>query len=197
MSAEEVCAELSKDSIFYSDSGGGASLSGGEVLAQPGFAREILRLCRERGIHTTIETSGFASWETVLAVTEYADLILYDLKHLDPIAHKYGTGVSNELVIANLIRLHRESGKSLVIRVPVIPGYNDSEENLRATARFIRCELGPDSAVSLLPYHRLGVGKRIQLEESEGYSAEPPDTINMRRAEAYFIAEGLATQIGG
>lgn len=197
MGAEEVCAELAKDSMFYEGSGGGATLSGGEVLAQPEFAREILRLCRERGIHTAIETSGFAPWETMRSVAEYADLVLYDVKHMDSAAHKAGTGVPNELALSNLVRLKREMGKALTVRVPVIPGYNDGEANLEATAEFTARELGPGAEACLLPYHRLGVGKRLQMEEDGGFSAEPPDSEFMQRALAIFVAKGLAARIGG
>lgn len=197
LSSDEVCGELAKDALFYEDSGGGATLSGGEILAQAAFAREILELCGRRGIHTAIETSGYAPWETVRDVAGAADLVLYDIKHLDSGAHLRGTGVPNELILSNLIRIKKDLGKTVVVRIPVLPGYNDGDDNLEATADFVLRELGGETAVSLLPYHRLGEGKRTQLEEESGFSAIPPDNDLMQRAEAIFVAKGLAAGIGG
>ncbi len=122
VSAKEVFAEVDKDAVFYERSGGGVTLSGGEPLAQPEFAIEILSLCKNAGIHTAIETCGHAPWETVERVLKVVDLVLYDLKHMDPVEHRKITGVSNALALENLKRVYRESHLALSIRIPVIPG---------------------------------------------------------------------------
>jgi pyruvate formate lyase activating enzyme len=114
-SADEVFKEVDKDSIFYQRSGGGVTLSGGEPLAQPEFAIGILRLCKDAGIHTAIDTCGFAPWETIKRVLEYVDLVLYDLKHMDPVEHEKATGVSNRLILDNARRIYHESRASLMI----------------------------------------------------------------------------------
>jgi pyruvate formate lyase activating enzyme len=198
MTAPEVYGEIETDSMFYEESGGGATLSGGEVLSHPEFARDILKLCRSNGIHTAVETSGYAAWETVRYVMEYVDLVLYDIKHMDSIEHMNGTGVPNDRILSNIRAIRKKLGKKVTIRIPVIPGYNDSEKNLRANALFIANELGVETAVELLPYHRLGEGKRSQLEEGqEPFSSTPPDEAHMKKAMGFFTDMGLAGKIGG
>lgn len=198
MSPREVYDEVATDRMFYESSGGGVTLSGGEVLSQPGFASDVLRLCKDNGIHTVIETSGYANWSVVKHVVESADLVLYDIKHMDTIAHMDGTGVPNDRILSNVRAIRRELGKPVTIRIPLIPGFNDSEKNLRATAAFVAGELGTDTSVELLPYHRLGEGKRVQLEEDKaGFTAVPPDELVMEKAKDIFISNGLAAKIGG
>jgi pyruvate formate lyase activating enzyme len=198
MTSGEVFDEVVTDRMFYDNSGGGVTLSGGEVLSQPEFAADILRQCMESGIHTAIETSGFANPDIVREVVKWADLVLYDIKHMDTIAHMHGTGVPNDRILRNVRTIRRELGKPVTIRIPLIPGYNDSESNLRATAVFVVNELGSDTAIELLPYHRLGEGKRVQLEEMHGdFSAVPPDDDAMEKARMVFIDIGLAAKIGG
>lgn len=156
VSANEVFEEVSKDAIFYERSGGGVTLSGGEPLAQPEFALSILKLCKDAGIHTAVDTCGCASWETMERVLEYVDLVLYDLKHMDPLEHEKATGVSNNLILDNARKICHESRSSLMIRIPIIPGFNDSLENMKSTAAFILKDLNASISIHLLPYHRLG-----------------------------------------
>jgi len=195
---EEVFNVVVRDRVFYETSGGGVTLSGGEPLAQPEFTIAVLKLCRDAGIHTAIETSGYASWEVLRRVLEYTDLILYDFKHMDPRKHKEYTGVSNELILENARRISRESSVPIWARVPIIPGYNDSFENFEATARFIANELGKAvKQVNLLPYHRLGESKYERLERSYSLAIEPPTEEHMLRLKKIFESYGLETYIGG
>jgi len=198
VSAKEVFAEVDKDAVFYERSGGGVTLSGGEPLAQPEFAIEILSLCKNAGIHTAIETCGHAPWETVERVLKVVDLVLYDLKHMDPVEHRKITGVSNALALENLKRVSHETHVALDIRIPVIPGYNDTSENMEATASFIVKELGPSVPVHLLPYHRLGDSKREQMERTEpSLGIVPPGDEQMEKLKGFFESRGVNAVIGG
>ena len=167
MDAIEAAEQACRDKLFFETSGGGVTLSGGEILAQPAFAVEILKRCKEKGVHTAIETTGFARWETLASVLEYTDLVLYDFKHLDSDKHKRLTGVDNHLILENARRLVHVLHRPLIGRIPLIPGLNDDDANLLATARFISQELGRDTKVHILPYNPLGESKNSSLEQSE------------------------------
>jgi pyruvate formate lyase activating enzyme len=198
VTAGEVFKKIEQDLIFYEGSGGGATLSGGEPLYQPEFATGILRLCKEAGIHTAMETCGYARWEIIQEVLPFVDLVLFDLKHMDPVEHQKCTGVSNELIKENIIKIYQRLKKPLVVRVPVIPGYNDSPENMDATAKFVARELGTSVAVNLLPYHRLGEFKNERMEAiSNSFSSFPPGEEHMEAIKDIFVSNGLAVQIGG
>ena len=198
MNADAVLARVMKDKIFYDASGGGVTLSGGEVLAQPEFAAELLRRCGEEGLHTAVETCGFAPWERARAVLERADLVLYDLKHMDPDRHRWGTGVDNELILENARRIYHELKKPMAARVPTIPGYNDSEENIAATARFVARELGTDVKFHLLPYHRLGGSKHERMEDdADWFDTEPPSKEHMEDLRRLAAGFGLDAVVGG
>ena len=198
VTAGDVFDEIAADDIFYQRSGGGATLSGGEPLAQPEFARAVLKLCRDASIHTTLDTCGYADWETMRRVLEYVDLVLYDLKHMDPEQHQRYTGVSNELILEIARRIHHELGIPMLARVPVIPGYNDTEENLTATARFVAAELGDSIEVHLLPYHRLGEAKHERMEQlDKSIDAQPPSEERMEEVRKVFESFGLTVHLGG
>jgi pyruvate formate lyase activating enzyme len=167
MDAAEAADKACADKLFFTDSGGGITLSGGEVLSQPEFAVEILCRCKEKGVHTAIETCGFAKFDRLATVLEYVDLVLYDFKHMDSETHKRLTGVDNRLILENAKRIVHELGKDLIGRVPLIPGHNDDLENIVATARFIAAELGRNIKVHLLPYNPLGESKNGSLEQAE------------------------------
>lgn len=159
----EVMREVLADKEFYQESGGGLTLSGGEALIQSGFAVELLKAARASGINTCVETALNYPPEILDAALPYIDLALCDLKHMDPAAHKRFTGVSNERILRNLRKVV-ESGTPLVIRVPVVPEHNGTEENLRATARFIADDLeGRVIQVQLLPFFKLGLEKYASL----------------------------------
>jgi pyruvate formate lyase activating enzyme len=196
MRAAEVLAEVAADRPFYEQSGGGTTLSGGEPTAQPAFARALLAGARARGIHTAIESCGDAPWAVWEQLLPFLDLVLYDVKEVDPVQHARLTGASGERVIDNLGRLVR-SGKPLIVRRPVIPGYNDSPESIRRLASLL-LELGTVEEVHLLPYHRLGEGKydRLALEYPlRGRpSLQEEDVAGLRDL---LLAYGFRVRIGG
>jgi len=161
MTSLEVVDEVVKDLAFYRNSGGGITLTGGEPLMQPEFAAEILKICKERNISTAIETSGYAEWNKAIKVFKYTDFVYFDIKHTNPQRHKAGTGVSNKLIIENLEKLANLE-KEIVIRVPIIPNFNDSTINISNTCRLIN-RLKTIKKIELLPYHKLGVSKYERL----------------------------------
>ncbi len=195
--AGEAFDEAAADAMFYADSGGGITLSGGDPLVQADFAEALLKLCRSEGIHSTVDTCGQAPWPVVERVIGQAGLVLYDLKHMDPAAHLRATGVSNELILENARRIRRELGVPMRIRVPIIPGMNDSEENLEATARFVAGELGRSTPVHVIPYHKLGSAKYELMEMPGRTDCAVPDAARMEQVCAVFRAFGLDAAIGG
>lgn len=160
-SAEEIVAEAARDLPFYQASGGGMTLSGGEPTMQSDFAAQILALAKAQGIHTAMETCGYAPWSSFEKLLPHLDLLLYDVKHLDPARHKTYTGVDNALILDNLRRLC-ESGKDVVVRVPVIPGYNDQRENIVALTSYLIAMSRPPR-VEMLPYNELAGSKYPRL----------------------------------
>jgi pyruvate formate lyase activating enzyme len=155
----ELMAEIRKDRSFYDKSGGGVTLSGGEVLLQWEFAAALLRACREEGIHTCVESALHVPWAQAEAVFRYADMIITDIKHMDADAHRRITGAGNERILEN-IRRTAALGKPLIIRTPVVPGYNADEENIRRTGAFLRDKLGGRILqYQLLPYRKMGTEK--------------------------------------
>lgn len=161
VSLEEVVEEACKDELFYANSDGGVTLSGGEPLFQPEFAYRLLKRCKERAISTVLDTCGYAPWETLSRMLGYTDLILYDLKHLEPERHREGTQVDNDLILENLRRTIDSEQSRVWIRIPVIPDYNDSESHFRELAAFLREH--PVEKVSLLGYHEWGRSKHVAL----------------------------------
>jgi pyruvate formate lyase activating enzyme len=159
----ELMTIILKDRNFYLKTGGGVTLSGGEVMLQWEFARLLLRECRDNSINTCVESSLHCSPENMEKVYEYADLIITDIKHMDTTKHREYTGVGNELILSNIKRTV-ELKKPLVIRIPVIPDHNNSEDNIRATAEFIKNELGNRIIqLQLLPYRKMGTEKYASL----------------------------------
>ena len=196
MTVDKVLSLVEEDRPFYEQSGGGVTLSGGEPMTQPGFSQSLLRGCQERGIHTAIETCGHAPWKVWQALLPHLDLILYDLKEVDSARHRRHTGVSNELILNNLRRLAR-TGKPIVVRRPVIPGYNDDEESIHALAHFVQ-ELNTVRGVNLLPYHRFGQGKYKRLGWEYPMGDEP--SLKEERITGLrdiLVAYGLQVKIGG
>lgn len=150
---EELIKEIEKDVLLFDNSGGGVTFSGGEPLSQPIFLRESLIQCRRRGIHTALETSGYASPKVFESIIDYVDLFLFDLKLLDDGDHKKYTGVSNDMIKKNLITLvARKRGEDVILRFPVITGINDTEKNIKGFQDFVR-SLDGVKRVDLLPYH--------------------------------------------
>ena len=168
MSVEETLAEIEKDRPFYG-SDGGVTLSGGECMMSPAFSLGVLRGCRERGINTQIETSLFASQEVVTAFAQVTDKIIADIKLIDPIRHKQATGVDNAVILRNIRHL-AETGTNLLLRVPLIPGFTDDEENIRGIAGFID-SLERDIPVELLNFNPMCREKYESLRET--YQFDP------------------------
>jgi pyruvate formate lyase activating enzyme len=195
-SVAEVVEEAEKDRFFYGLSGGGITLSGGEPTMQPEFALALLRACRERGLHTAMETCGHTIWEVLASLLPHLDLVLYDLKQIDPDRHKQLTGFSNELILANARRL-AESGVQMVARAPIIPGCNEDEGSIRALVQFV-AGLGRVDDLHLLPYHRLGVGKNRSLGVEPPFdAAESVSRQSLDWAVALAAEKGLRAQVGG
>ena len=157
MSVEKVWKTIRKDAVYYEESGGGVTCSGGEILMQPDFVAELFKKCRENGVHACADTSGFGAPDALDKVLEYADLVYFDLKHLDPARHNELTRVPLEPVMRNLKTI-ASCHVPLVIRIPLIPEHNDSRENLEAIARLVK-ETTPASVVHIMPYHRYGESK--------------------------------------
>ena len=195
-SVDRVLDEVEKDAVFYERSGGGVTFSGGEPMAQPVFLLALLEACRARGIHTVVDTCGMANASTVRAVAKLADLFLYDLKLMDDDRHWMFTGVGNELILENLALL-AELGAEAWIRVPLIPGINDDEENIDALAAFVG-GLGKDYPVHLLPYHSIARDKYGRFGQNyplEGLA--PPSEEGIAAAAERLRASGLRVTIGG
>jgi pyruvate formate lyase activating enzyme len=187
MTVDQVMEEVERDVVFYDQSGGGVTFSGGEPLAQPVFLRELLRACKTRGLHTTLDTCGYAPWEVLDDVRGDVDLFLYDLKLMDQARHRHFTGVSSEPILENLQELSR-SGHHIVLRVPIIPGINDDAENLRQMGTFA-ASLPSLERIDLLPYHRIGRDKYRRL----GKTCPMPETDPPSQARMEAIARTLRT----
>jgi pyruvate formate lyase activating enzyme len=193
---DEVMAEIRKDATFYDDSGGGVTFSGGEPLAQPEFLQGLLEACAAGGIETAVDTCGFAPKDRVLAVGAAANLLLYDLKSVDDSRHTRFTGVSNRLILDNLRSLGRVHG-NIWLRIPIIPGLNDAEEELDAMARFA-ASLGGVRQINLLPYHRTAIHKFQRMGRTyELAGVAPPSPEHMQTILNRFVSLGLTARVGG
>jgi len=159
MTVEEVVQVANKDTLFYRNSGGGVTASGGEPTHQAEFVKALLNRCQESGLHTALDTCGLVEWEVLEEILEHVDLVLFDLKHMDSEEHRKLTGVGNEIILRNLERLAKV--KPVVVRVPLIPGLTDSKTNIEASGEFL-ARIGV-SRVDVVPYHQLGVGKYERL----------------------------------
>jgi pyruvate formate lyase activating enzyme len=195
MTSDHVLARLDDDRLFFDESGGGATFSGGEPLAQPEFLAACLAGCRAREIRTVVDTSGHASPEVIAALSPLVDLWLYDLKHPDPAQHAALTGVGNELILANLAQLAR-AGAAVWVRIPVIPGFNDAPAEIEAAGRII-ADLPGLCRVHLLPYHAAAAAKRLRfgLPDAPTAAAPPPDHLDDLAGR--LAALGLDVRLGG
>ena len=196
MSVVEVFEEVYKDLPFYRRSRGGITLSGGEPLAQADFTRCLLQYCSRQNVHTAVETSGYARWDTLSWAFEFADLILFDFKHFNPLKHLKFTGVNNHQIIGNLKRLDAK-GVPLIIRVPVVPGFNATVDEMRGMADFIAGLENPHPCY-LLPYHAMAKPKyRLFGIEKCFHQTDSPSSELMRDFFEIWLRRGLDTQIGG
>jgi pyruvate formate lyase activating enzyme len=181
VSVDDVLRIVEEDDAFYTRSGGGLTLSGGEPLSQGAFAVALLRAARSRGIDTAIETSGLCNWKTMREAAALADRIFFDIKCLDPEKHEQATGVSNTKILDNFCRLRGElPDVDVVVRTPVIPGVNDTVEDIQAIAAFVE-KAGGASAYEVLPYHGFGEPKYEKLGKHYRLShLSPPPTERMQ-----------------
>ncbi|MFW6011643.1 MAG: glycyl-radical enzyme activating protein [Desulfosalsimonas sp.] len=193
MEIREVVDEVMKDEKFYSNSGGGVTLSGGEPLMQVDFAKRLLKTFKEKGLHTAIDTSGHVEWAKMEKVLPFADLLLWDIKHLDPDEHKRTTGVGNNLILENLKKASKT--KKIWLRVPLIKGFNDSEDHIRKTAA-LAVEINAEK-LSLLPYHEGGKSKCQQIGKLFGFSqGAAPDDRNISFLKQIVEHQGIRVNIG-
>lgn len=196
VTVEEILPEILADEPYYRRSGGGVTLSGGEFLGQHEFAAELLKACKDYGLHTAVESTANAPWEKIEAVLPYIDTYLMDIKHMDSAKHKEYTGAPNELILENAKRIS-DSGAELIIRTPVVPTFNDTAEEIRAISRFA-ASLGGVKEYHLLPYHRLGSDKYTGLGRNYSLKEiEPPTKERMEYLLEVAKESGLPCQIGG
>ncbi|MBO4880702.1 MAG: glycyl-radical enzyme activating protein [Firmicutes bacterium] len=192
MTVDEVFEQVIADKAFYESSQGGVTFSGGEPLMQAAFLKQALLRFREAGISTVVETCGYASREDLESIRSLTDTFFYDVKLIDAEAHKRFTGVTNELILSNLAYL-QESGSEILVRMPLIPGVNDSEENLAATGRFLKETGLPE--IQLLPYHSYGASKYPTIGRSYTFQSHSPSAEEMERAKAMIAGYGVKVKI--
>ena len=192
----EVIEEVEKDRIFYDESGGGVTISGGEPLAQGDFLLVLLEELKSRDIHTAVDTSGYVPFEILDKVSQKADLILYDLKVMNEQRHTVFTGESNARILENLRRLN-ENGSNLIIRMPVLKGLNDDRENIQNMVDFL-LSLKKTWQINLLPFHRGGEGKRMRLNgKSPLVDFKTPSSKKLEKIRERLSSHGFAVKIGG
>ena len=196
VTVEDIMPEILADLPYYRRSDGGVTLSGGEVLCQADFARELLKACKAAGLHTAVETAASAPFSEIEKILPYVDLFLMDIKHMDTVKHKEYTATGNEIILENAKKI-AESGVELIIRTPVIPTFNDTAEEIRAISHFAKTLNGVKEH-HLLPYHRLGtdkykgLGRRYSLPE-----IKPPTKEKMEYLLSVAETSGLKCKIGG
>lgn len=186
----EIFDEVAGDALFYGEDGG-ITVTGGEALAQPEFTKALLTLCKSAGVTTCIETCGFARWEIMEPILRLTDVVLYDIKQMDPDRHSAYTGVDNMLILDNLKRVNDFLDCEIWVRVPTIPGYNDETANLNALGKFISENLNHCTQVHLLPFHKLGLSKLEQLEAENNFSSEVPKDAYMEQLREIVRSYGL------
>jgi pyruvate formate lyase activating enzyme len=195
-SVDAVLETVEKDRVFYEESGGGVTFSGGEPMAQPAFLLALLEACRAHNLHRVVDTCGMANESTVRAVAELTDMFLYDLKLMDDDRHRMFTGVDNRPILENL-EILAELDADVWVRFPLIPSVNDDDENIDALAAFVAA-LGKDYPIHLLPYHAIArdkYGRFGQTYPLEGLA--PPGEDGIAAAAARLRAAGLRVDIGG
>ena len=194
VTVEEIMAEIERETPFHDQSGGGVTFSGGEPLMQRSFLLAMLTACRKRDIHTVVDTSGYTTWEALDSIRRFVDLFLYDLKLMDDELHTQYTGVSNKPILRNLKSLS-EHGHPVYVRIPLIPGVNDDERNLRESADLL-ASLPNITGVELMGYHDIAAAKYEAL--GMGYQlngTKPPTTEHMGKAGNILEGYGLKVKI--
>ncbi len=196
MTVAEVMAQVKKDTIFYDQSGGGATFSGGEPLMQPEFLLALLAACRAEGIRTAVDTTCHAEPQIVRRTAETADLFLCDIKHMNGPLHRQFTGVGNERILSN-IRMLSALAREIYIRIPIIPGFNSGRDNIEQTARFVQ-SLKTIRRVDILPYNRGGLEKAVRLAGGvDLMQAQTPSDDTMTEIADTLRGYGFEVKIGG
>jgi pyruvate formate lyase activating enzyme len=197
-SVNNILEILDKEKVFINQSKGGITFSGGEPLLQFDFLLEALKACKENGYHTAVDTSGYSSGENFKSIIPFTDLFLLDIKHLDEEVHIKLTGVSNATILDNY-RLLIGCGKEIMIRIPVIPGFNDDPDHLERLKKFIMStKTGMIKKINLLPFHKTGSSKykKFNILYRMG-NAEPPGKEKMQKLKEFFMETGIKVKIGG
>jgi len=184
MRVEDVMKEVLRDKVFYEASRGGVTLSGGDPLVQSDFSLALLKRCKNEGLHTAVETAANCQWDIIERLLPFIDLVMMDIKHMDPMVHRRVTGITNKLILSNVERF-AETGKPLIIRVPVIPTVNDTVEQIEAIAKFVQ-SFKNLKLLELLPFHRLGEGKyrALGLDYPASHLKTPSKTKMQKLVEA-------------
>ncbi len=196
MSVAEIMDIIEKERVFFDHSGGGVTFSGGEPLVHSKMLIEILDECGKRGIHRAVDTAGNVNTGIILEVAKRTDLFLYDLKMMDSVLHQEWTQTGNEKILHNL-RTIAETGADIIIRIPLIGGVNDTDENIENTAKFIAGLAGDSKEVHLLPYHGIAQNKYIKLGKPGDFEKlREPDTDSKASAVAKFAEYGIKASIG-
>ena len=196
VSVDEIMPEILADMPYYKRSGGGLTLSGGETLAQADFARELLKRAKDEGLNTAVETALSSDFDKIEALIPFVDLWLVDIKHINSEKHREYTGTPNEKILANIKKLC-DTGAKVTVRTPVIPGFNDTAEDVRAISRFAAGLRGVREH-HLLPFHRLGNDKYEGLGRKYAFrDTEPPTKERMEYLLSVAEESGLKCQIGG
>jgi pyruvate formate lyase activating enzyme len=197
-SADNILEILDKEKVFINHSKGGVTFSGGEPMLQFEFLLEALKECKKNGYHTAVDTSGYSSAENYISIIPFTDLFLFDIKHLDEARHIESTGVSNIGILDNY-KLLLESGKDIMVRFPVIPGFNDDSAHLKNLRKLIdSTKTSSLKRINLLPFHKIGSSKYKRFNipyRMDG--AEPPSAEKMKIMKEYFMETGIKVKIGG
>lgn len=197
MTVTQVMKEIEKDIAFYDESGGGVTFSGGEPLMQPSFLHSLLKACKELGIHTALDTCGYASSNVLLKISKYVDLFLYDLKVINDEKHIKFTGVSNKFILENL-KMLSQNGREIIVRFPLISGVNDDEKDILELGAFVS-SLKKVKELDILPYHKAGIEKSKRLMKTKDllFMSQPPSAETLIVIEKKLKNFGLKIRIGG
>ena len=196
MTVAEVVSEIETDVIYYDQSGGGTTFSGGEPLYQVAYLEALLEACKDRGIHTVVDTSGHVPFENIDRIRSLVDLFLYDVKLMDSERHLQNTGVPNQRILNNLVSLG-QTGARIIARIPIIPGINDDQDNLDKTGRFL-ASLGTLQDINILPYHRAATEKYNRMNNTYPLTEiKPPSGDHMAQIAEHLESFGLSVSING
>ena len=193
-----IIKEIEKDILFYRNSGGGVTFGGGEPTLYPDFISAVSAACHNEGIPVAIETCGFTPWRNFEKILDNIDLVMFDVKHMDPKKHEELCGHSNQRILNNLKRLSQRPDIEVVVRVPIIPGLNDSKDNISNTIKFVASLRGNIKRVELLPYHKFGESKYERLGRKYTIKGlKIPSDEHMQSIKRTMEGYGLNIQIGG